>query len=412
VKVAVIGAGIIGLATAYQLSRRGVEVTIVSDRGPGAGASSNNAGWVVPAESGPLPAPGAVLQTLRWMLRPDSPVYVRPSVSPSFLRFMFGLFRASNARAHAAGFEATARLAAGTMDELDAWAGDGVVFEMHAAGALRAYVDGRELGLAANALGPYEKAGFEPLLLDGDEARRLEPALSDAVVGGIRFPNERHVAPGSLVRALTERLRRAGVTWIDGRVTSARSVPGRGVELGGAFGQRRADAAVIAAGAWSGSLARRFGASLPIRPAKGYSLDFEPPPAPLHGPVMFAEAHCVITPFERSTRLAGTLELAGLDEQISARRVRALREAPSRYLRAWRPDGPARPATAGLRPLAPDGLPVIGRLRAAPNVVVATGHAMLGLTLAPRTGALVAEMLAEDRDLEVLRPFSPGRFGA
>jgi D-amino-acid dehydrogenase len=412
VRVAVIGAGIIGLATAYQLSRRGVEVTIVTDRGPGAGASSNNAGWVVPAESGPLPEPGAVLQTLRWMIRPDSPVYVRPSVSPSFVRFMLGLFRASNSGAHAAGFEATARLAAGTMDELDAWAGDGLVFEMHAAGALRAYVDRHELRVAADELRAHEKAGFQPIVLDGDEARRLEPALSDEVVGGIRFPNERHVAPGGLVRALAERLRRDGATWIDGRVTSARSVPGRGVELQGAFGEQRADAAVIAAGAWSGHVARQLGASLPIRPAKGYSLDFEPPPVPLRGPVMFAEAHCVMTPFDASTRLAGTLELAGLDERISAQRVRALREAPSRYLRGWRPDAPSRAATAGLRPLAPDGLPVIGRLRVAPNVVVATGHAMLGLTLAPRTGALVAEMLVDGRDPEVLRPFGPGRFGA
>jgi D-amino-acid dehydrogenase len=412
VKVAVIGAGIIGLATAYQLSRRGVDVVIVTDRAPGAGASVNNAGWVVPAESGPVPAPGMTLQTLRWMLRPDSPVYVRPSASPSFVRFMLGLFLASNARSYAAGFEATARLAAGTMDELDRWAADGLAFEMHARGELRVYVDRHELGRAAGELGRQRRAGFEPAVLGGDEARALEPALSDDVVGAIRFPTERHVGPGSLVQVLVDRLRRDGVGWIEGGVTAARAIPGRGVELGGAFGEERADTAVIAAGAWSGQIVRHFGARLPIWPAKGYSIDYSPAPIALQIPVMLAEAHCVITPLEGTARLAGTIEFGGLDERVSARRVRALRRAPSRYLRDWRPDAPSRPPTAGLRPMAPDGLPVIGRLSAAPSVVVATGHAMLGLTLAPRTGALVADMLVEGRDPEVLTPFSPRRFGA
>ncbi|HXG26776.1 MAG TPA: FAD-dependent oxidoreductase, partial [Candidatus Binatia bacterium] len=252
-RVAVIGAGIIGLATAYQLSRRGVEVAIITDRDPGAGASTNNAGWVVPAESAPIPAPGAVVQGLRWMLRPDSPVYVRPSLRPSTLRFLLGLARASHARAHAAGFEATVRLAAGTMDELDAWVADGLGFEMHGAGELRAYVDRAELDRATRELDRLARAGFEPEALTGDAAREREPALSEAVVGAIRFPNERHLDPASLVRALVERLRRDGVDWTEGRVTSARARTGAGlgsgVELGGAFGSVRADAVVLASGA-------------------------------------------------------------------------------------------------------------------------------------------------------------------
>jgi D-amino-acid dehydrogenase len=411
-KVLVIGSGIIGLATGYQLARRGCEVVVAGDRAPGAGASVNNAGWVVPAESGPLPAPGLVLQALRWMTRPDSPVYVRPSLRPAFVRFMVAMARACNPAAYWAAFEATASLGRGTMAELDRWAADGLVFEMHRLGEVRAYVEPAELRRAAADIGRYARAGIAATLLGGDEARAAVPELSAAVVGGIRFPEERHVHPASLVAALVDRLRALGVTFVDGAVTRGAVRPGGGFEVGGAFGEVAADAVVIAAGAWSGGVAARFGARLPVRPGKGYSVDFVPPPSTLRVPVMLAEAHCVLTPLDGALRVAGTMEFGGFDEHVSPARLAAIRRAPSRYLDSWDPDAPARPATAGLRPVTPDGLPVIGPLRASPGLYVATGHAMLGLTLAPRTGRLLAELILDGAQPAVLAPFSPRRFGA
>jgi D-amino-acid dehydrogenase len=420
-RVVIVGSGVIGLATAYALATRGAAVTVVADRPLGGGASGNNAGWVVPAESGPMPAPGLVLQALRWMVRPDSPVYVRPIASPSFIRFMVGMARACSARAYAAAFDATAGLARGTLDELDRWAADGIAFESHEAGELRVWIEPRELRKAADDLPRYERAGFRPELLDGAAARALVPALSDAVVGAVRFPGARHVRPRSVLDALARRATELGVTFVDGHVERG-LVRGSGeVELeveggrgGAADGNRnlRGDALVIAAGAWSGRVAAAFGAALPIRPGKGYSLDYEPPVLDSELPLMLAEAHCVMTPLYGATRLAGTMEFGGFDEAVSATRVRALRRAPSRYLRDWQPDAPATPPTAGLRPMTPDGLPVIGRLAAGRSLYVASGHAMLGLTLAPRTGRLLAEMILDGAEPEVLGPFSPGRFRA
>jgi len=411
-QVIVVGTGIIGLATAYELARRGCEVTVVGDRAPGSGASINNAGWIVPAESGPVPAPGLVLQALRWMLRPDSPVYIRPTPSPALIRFLIGMVRACGPAAYAAAFEATARLGRGTMDDLDRWAGEGLTFKMHREGEVRAYVDAAELRRAAGDLGRYERAGFEPALLGGAEARALVPALSEAVIGAIRFPNERHVRPATLVAALVERLRALGVGWRDGPVTAARRPASGGVEVVGPFGAARGDAAVIAAGAWSARVAGLFGVRLPIRPGKGYSLDYVPAPLATRIPIMLAEAHCVVMPLDGALRVAGTMELGGLDERISAVRVAALRRAPGRYLRDWDPAAPSLAPTAGLRPMAPDGLPVIGRLSDAEGLFVASGHAMLGLTLAPRTARLLADVILDGADPEVLRPFSPRRFGA
>lgn len=411
-KVAVVGAGVIGLATAYELAKRGAEVVVVGDREPGAGASANNAGWIVPALAGPVPAPGVVLQTLRWMTRSDSPVFIRPELSPSFVRFFTGMLRASTTGAYGRSFTATAVLARGTLETLDAWVADGLSFEMHAEGEIRVYVDEREYAAATHELSRYERAGYRPEALTGDEARAALPVLSDEVVGAIRFGDERHVRPQGVIDALVARLDALGARQVRGAVTGAWALPSGGVELRGGFGSERADALVIAAGAWSGRVARLLGSRLPVRPGKGYSVDYVPAVLDLRPMVMMAEAHVVATPLDGGTRIAGTMEFGGLDERVSAVRARAIMAAPARYVRDWVPDAPHLEPSAGLRPMMPDGIACIGRLAPYGNVFVATGHAMLGMTLAPRTGVLLAAAILDGADPEELRPFSPARFGA
>jgi D-amino-acid dehydrogenase len=410
-RVVIVGGGVIGLATGYELARRGAEAVIVTDREPGAGASSNNAGWVVPAESGPVPAPGVILQTLRWMLRPDSPVYVRPELTPSFARFFVGMLRACTGAAYARAFDATAALARGTMDALDAWAADGMDFESHAEGELRAYVDQREYRKAVDDLARYERAGFAFEALSGDDARRAVPALGDGIVGAIRFGGQRHVRPQTVIDALVARVQAHGGSIVRRKVTRA-AATATGVDVGGDGWSSNADAIVIAAGAWSAEVARLVGSRLPVRPGKGYSVDYVPAQLDMDPVVMLSEAHCAVTPLDGGMRVAGTMEFGRLDERISRARVRAIQAAPARYFRAWDPDAPHLVPSAGLRPMLPDGIACIGRLARHDRVYVATGHAMLGLTLAPRTATLLATMILDGLDPAELRPFSPARFGA
>ncbi len=405
----VVGGGIIGLTTAYHLAREGHPVSVVDARTPGQGASDVNAGWVVPAVSGPVPAPGMVLASLRWMLRRDSPLSIRPSVRPDFVRFMLGMWRHSNARDYRRGFEAHLRLAAGSMAMLDEYRADGLSFEMHDRGLLLAFLDEDRLEHYAHDLELVGEHGIESRVLLGDAVREQESLLSDRVRGGIHFPHERYLDPGALVAALRTRLASLGVDVVEGAPVDDVVTRGDRVAAIASRGRRfEADTFVLAAGAWTGVLSRLFGEPLPVRSGKGYSLDTAP--LPLRSAVSLSEAKVAVTPMNGRLRLAGTMEFGGLNEDVDEVRVDAIRRGPAAYFRDWAPVPPTAVGRAGMRPMTPDGLPVIGRLGRLANTFVATGHGMLGVTLAPGTAAALTDLIVRGVVVPALKPFGAGRF--
>jgi D-amino-acid dehydrogenase len=412
-RVVVIGGGIIGLTTAHELTRDGAEVVLLDARATGQGASAVNAGWFVPAESAPVPGPGMVGQTLRWMLRPDSPVYIRPSPDPRFVAFMLGMWRRSNARDQRAGFEAHLRLAEQTAEVLDDYRADGIAFEMHEQGLLMVFARRENLEHHLADLDLVGRFGLDPQVLVGDDVRAHEPFLSDHVHGGIFFPRERHLDPRALVEALHKRLAELGVeihehTPVTGvRTTGSRDrrrVSAAITEAGAVEG----DAFVLAAGAWTGRLSAAVGRRLPVRPGKGYSVDV--PALALRSATNLSDAKVALTPYGDRLRLAGTMEFAGLNENVNDIRVRAILRAPGLYLRNWQPPtAPLRPQ-AGMRPMTPDGLPVIGLLPGTANAYVSTGHGMLGVTLAAGSARALTELVIHGRRPPQLAPFDPARF--
>ena len=413
-KVAVIGAGVIGLSCAWALRKQGADVLVLDPRQPGTACSAGNAGWIVPAMSGPIPAPGLVGTSLKWMLRGDSPLYIKPRVDPAFSTWLLRFWRNCRAAPFAAGLDAVARLNSQTMQLFDALRTDGVAFEMHGAGLLYAGLHRTAVDHALEEVRLLARFGYQrPDVLSGADLRRLEPGLSNAVTGGFLVEEERHVRPETLTAGLADWLTERGVELRIGREHSVTGSnrSGRALrELQTRAGAIAVDQVVIAAGAWSGRLAARFGQRLPIEAGKGYSVTVARADAPLQRPVDFIEARVACSPFDGALRLAGTMELSGLNLRLAPERIAAIRRAGSRYLADWR-DGDERP-WVGMRPLTPDGLPLIGRLPGADNVYVATGHAMLGVTLAPATGAALARMMV-DADSQVaaeLAPFDPARF--
>lgn len=407
-QVVVIGGGVIGLTSAYHLVRDGATVTVVDARATGQGASEVNAGWVCPAESGPVPAPGVIGQAARWMLRRDSPLYVRPTLDPSFIRFMLRMARHCNTADYRAGMEALIRLSEGTMELLDTYRADGIAFEMHDDGLLMAFLDATKWKAQQQHLDIAQRFGLEPTVLDGEAARAAEPALSEQVQGGILFPRERHLDPPAFVRALHERCLELGVEVVED--TKVQQVELEGSKVAAVHsGERRfgGDAFLLAAGAWSGPLSKAFGASLPIRPGKGYSLDL--PAFGLRRPTYLTEAKVAATPLDGRLRLAGTMEFGGLDERIDRVRVEAIARAPRPFFRGWQTPADPRPG-AGLRPMSPDGLPLVGRLGGLENAYVSSGHAMLGLTLAPASAAAISDLILRGQERPALAAFDAERF--
>ncbi|CCH79598.1 D-amino acid dehydrogenase [Nostocoides japonicum T1-X7] len=406
----VVGGGPIGLMTAYHLAREGAEVLVVDARKTGLGAGEVNAGWVCPAESAPVPGAGMIAQSLKWMLHRDSPLYIRPSVDPGFVRFMLGMWRASNEPAQRAGFRASLALAEGTTRAYDEYHADGMEFELSHQGLLMAFTEKENLEHHLANLDLVRAFDLDPHVLIGDDVRVHEPLLSDAVHGGIFFPKELYLDPPAFMGSLHRRLVELGVRIVeDAPVTGFRRSGDRVTHVVTARETFDADDVVIAAGGWSAGLTKLLGHPVPVRPGKGYSVDTEP--FGLRSSTNLSDAKVAVTPLHRALRLAGTMEFGGLDEDLNQIRIGAILRAPTVYLRDWQP--PAVDSVtpkAGIRPMMPDGLPAIGRLGDLANTYVSTGHGMMGITLGPASAMAITDLVLRGTEREVLAPFSPRRF--
>ena len=409
--VAVIGGGVVGLCVARSLQRRGARVTVVERDCCGAATSAGNAGWVTPGLSAPIPAPGVVGQALRWMLDRDSPFLIRPRPDPALVSWGLRFWRASAERPYRAGLRAALDFARATPAQFDALRADGVEFEMHCDGLLFLVRDEHKLADWVRMYGELGELGFDAGVEVFDRAgvRALDPAVGEGVAAGLLARVERHVRPESLCSGLVAALLAEGAQIEEGVTVRGlrRTRDGWRVEADG--GAVDADRVVVAAGMWSRELLEPLGVRVPLEAAKGYSVtvgDDHPAPA---RPLYLTEAKVGVSPFEGGLRLAGTLELAGMDLSLNRRRVEAVARSAGDYLATAR-FGEGRVEWAGLRPVAPDGLPIIGAVPAREGLFLATGHSMMGVTLGPATGEALAPLVLEDRLVPELEPLGPARF--
>jgi D-amino-acid dehydrogenase len=248
------------------------------------------------------------------------------------------------------------------------------------------------------------RSGLAHRVLTGAEVAEVEPALAGGNAGAVFFPDEAHVDPLRYVEAVGDAAASAGADVQTG--VQVRSLRPGAVET--SHGSLRPKTTVLAAGAWTAPLALGLGLTVPVTGGKGYHLDFAPLPGDLRVPTLLQEARCALTPLPGRLRIAGLLDIVGRDPRLDRTRVDAVRRAAARAL--GRDDRDVIDVWAGLRPCAPDGLPVIGRPAALGGVVLATGHAMKGLSLAPVTGRVVAELVGGETPSHDLGPFSPDRF--
>ncbi len=412
--VAIVGGGVIGLASAFYLLERGHRVTVI-ERGPADHdcCSIGNSGYISPSHFVPLAAPGLVGQAIRWMSDPESPFYVPPRLDAELLSWGWRFWRASTPkRAHGAGpllrdLNLASRalfleLAALTQNE----------FELVEQGLLTLFRSKRGLEEEIRHAERARALGMPAEVVDARGAAHLEPDLTMDVIGGVYYPMDAHLTPQRFHATLSRLVRERGGAFVwnsellgwgtrNGTVHAAQT----------AQGEIPADEFVVAAGSWSPQLLRLIGVRLPLQPGKGYSMTLTEPRERPRRAVLLQEARVAITPMGSTLRVGGTLELGTYDGEISPPRVRGILRSFTRHLPAFRvEDFSACRPWSGLRPCSPDGLPYVGRTARFRNLSVATGHAMMGLSMGPITGKLVAEVISGERPSIDIAPLRPDRY--
>jgi len=408
----VIGGGVVGLCCAYELSRAGAQVCILERGAVGGGASLGNTGWIVPSFSFPLPAPGVIGEGLRGMFRGGSLV-IHPSLDPTFLRWLLGFRRSATRTRWEEGVKALLVLNRRTLELFDAYVAAGIEFEMHRSGLLLVATSEGGLDSYLTVFRELRSLGYEGEIaeLGADEAAALEPTLAASrLAGGVHTRVDRYVRPDSLTQGLARYLSAAGVEIRrQVKVSGLASANGH-IRVETNEGAVETERVVVAAGASSSPLLSQLGVRMPLVGARGYSFTFAGGDTRPSQALYLAEAKVGISSYEDSVRVAGVFELGHRSDRLDRGRVQAMLATVEPYFDGWRPGTEsALLEWAGLRPMTADGLPLIGRAPSLPNVFVATGHGMLGITLAPATAALLAPLVLEDRTVPELVPFDPTR---
>jgi D-amino-acid dehydrogenase len=410
VRVIVIGGGVVGLCVAEALASRGTEVIVLERDRCGAGASAGNAGWITLSLAEPVPGPGVIGASLRWLVDPSGPLWIRPTLSPEMVAWIARFVIRCRRGAYERGLTAL-QLAAG--DAVAAFAGlaeRGVEFELHDEPLLLAAFGQGELEHVLRIAEHVRAAGSRQRLerVSASELLALEPALSDQVIGGVVAYGEQRVRPERLTAGVHRAVLQRGVEVLEGALVTglARSRGGWVAESAG--GSWRGDAVVIAGGVASAQLLGSLGLRLPLVAAKGYSRTYARVASGPQRPVYLEGPKVAVSVFEGAVRVSGTLELGARGLSLSARRLAAITVAAQRAFPGW--EMPPQPWDwAGMRPLSPDGLPFVGAVPGLDGLHLATGHAMLGVTLGPLTGQLIAGQLLDGTSNELLVGFDPGR---
>lgn len=411
-RVVVAGGGLVGLCSAWYLARRGADVVVLERSAIGAGASRGNAG-IVAAGHPPLNRPGKVRQALPHIFDPRSPLYVRPRGDLEVWRWLAGFARHCTRRHERHCLETLAPLGLDTLACFDALVeGEGIACDYRSGSYLEVCIGGKALAKAREDAALMRVHGYHPEVVDGRQAREVEPALGPRVAGGVVFPETRVLDPYLFLLGLAGAARRRGVRIREGVAVRRLRIAGgavRGVET--ADGEKvPADAVVLATGPFSLALAGQAGCRLPVQPGKGYHREVAVGPG--GAPAMRVactnrETGIICTPLEGRVRFVGTMEFAGYDLKLNRVRLEQLTLKP----RAWLPAlGDASPVSewCGLRPMSPDGLPFVGPLGGVAGLSIAVGHGNLGLTLSAVTGEMVANQVTGAGDPR-LAPFCPAR---
>lgn len=412
--VTVIGGGIIGLSCAVKLAEAGTDVVVIDKDKLGYGCSYGNAGWMTPCFAMPLPMPGMLVKSLKWMLDPKGPLYIKPVPSVLLSKWIIRFLQSMTEKKAQTAIEALVALSAKSLTEYKKLALEYPEIEMKQKGLLMVSAKHEGLEAAKKEMDLVAKHNIPGKLLTSDEVKHLEPALTGHLLGGVYFPDEAHAEPLKVIEALTKKALKLGVKILEQTEFKKAHSSNQGASqtiksIQTNQGDIQSDFYVLATGSWSHAMASEFSLNIPVMGGKGYALIVDKLDQQPEIPIMIVDRKIAITPRNNSLRLAGTLELVNQDFSITEKRVKAIFDGAKEFLNipenikvheTWR----------GLRPCTPDGLPVIGWAKGYSNLMLAAGHQMLGLQTGLGTGQLVSDLMMNghsDLDRSV---YNPARF--
>ena len=409
----VVGAGIVGIACAHYLNKAGLTVTII-DKGTVAGACSHaNCGYICPSHVPPLTEPGAVRVAMKSLFNPRSPFRVKPSLSPALWNWMWQFARRCNHRQVLTAGRHLQSILDASMHEyrqlisvlsLDCeWKEDGLLYVFRTQSGMDAFTETDRM--------LTEHFGISATRITGEDLPKFDAGLKPGLAGAFHYPGDTSVRPDLLNKQWAESLRTGGVQFIENcQLDDIHKSVGSIDRLATSKGELKADHYVFAMGAWSTGWSEQLQCHIPIQPGKGYSVTMARPEHAPRYPMLFPEHKVGVSPFEHGFRLGSMMEFTGYDTSIPPHRIQQLRDSARPYLVAS-VDGDAQETWYGWRPMTWDSLPIIGATPQLNNAYLATGHNMLGLSLAPATGRLVTEFVTGESPHIDAAPFSPLRFG-
>lgn len=411
--VAIIGGGIIGLSTAYYLRQAGHTVTIFDQGDLLDNCSSGNAGMIVPSHIIPLAAPGMISKGIRWMFNAQSPFYIKPRLNGKLVKWGWQFYKhATNEHVERA-IPALKDISLLSKTMYQQMAKENPFeFDYQERGLIMLYQTKETEHEEAETAHIANKNGIEAYILSPADVQKLEPDVNVTVRGGVYFPGDAHLIPQLLIKNLIAYLKKNNVTFHTHTPVTNFSLNGTAIKsLYTVQEDKTYDEYIIATGAWSGIFSSILGLDLPLQGGKGYSFTVNDVPKNIRIPSILLEGRVAVTPMGRSLRFGGTMEINGVDRSINMNRVKGIVNTIPAYYPEMNVAMPQREAIwRGLRPCSPDGLPYIGRSTRYKNLIIATGHSMMGLSLAPGTGKLVTSLVNDEATDISLAPFNPERY--
>lgn len=411
--VVIVGAGVIGLASALALLEAGRRVRVIDVGRIGSGASHGNCGTITPSHAPPLAAPGMVGVALRWMLTPDAPLYIKPRIDPMLWRWLLGFAARCNSRDWHRSATAKAALLNDSRARLAQWVRDyGLECEFAEAGVDYIFRDPHAFAEEQQGMEALRSFGVSVEAIDGVRYEALEPALKPGVAGALRFDGDAVLRPDRYVDELARLVRARSGEIVEQCAFEAVDAGRDGVAVRTAQGTLRARDVVFALGAWSPRLAAAIGFPAlrrVMQPGKGYSITYSAPALVPKRPIVLRERSVCVTAWGSGFRLGSTMEFSGYDTSLNARRLAALERGAAEYLR--RPVGPElREKWYGWRPMCIDDVPLIGRVPGRDGLWLATGHGMMGVSMSAATGQLLADLMTDRTAAVDPALYSPARF--